>query len=424
MNTLARSCARASALGRHPVPSPLHNFHPAFPSYLCGSPPSRAPILWPLMPYSQPSCPAGDHSALAMAGGKDDLFERYSVDFGKKYGEGGYGATFAAKDNRTAEALACKIIDSRKMRPDAIKKECQILEALNHKNVICVKGHGMGRDQYQHLYFIFMELAGGGELFDQVIDRGVNAMPESLARSFFLQLLDGVHYCHLAGVAHRDLKLENVLLNQAGDLKLIDFGLSHVYPRLQDGTLDRSKPLRDVCGSKSYAAPEVLAAHGYDGFAADMWSLGVCLFAMLSGFFPLDEASRNDWRYPKLVEGQKHGQSTVQTVYGWYKRTATHLSREVVHLLDHLLMVDPKRRLTMAATRDHAWVLAKQFEQATYDASAEVMGEDGPIYRGVGQLPDTFETAAFMDEDDMPVCTLSAHTEPTHARPTRHPYPA
>ena len=66
-----------------------------------------------------------------MAGGKDDLFERYSVDFGKKYGEGGYGATFAAKDNRTAEALACKIIDSRKMRPDAIKKECAFLaEAL------------------------------------------------------------------------------------------------------------------------------------------------------------------------------------------------------------------------------------------------------------------------------------------------------
>merc|ERR1719421_2541691 len=200
---------------------------------------------------------------------------------------------------------------------DAILKECQILETLTHPNVIHVKGHGLGAAQHGHIYFIFMELAGGGELFDQVIDRGANAMSEDIARGFFTQLIDGLAYCHLAGVAHRDLKLENVLLNEAGVLKLIDFGLSHVYPRLADKeTVDRSKPLRDVCGSKSYAAPEVLASIGYDGYAADMWSLGVCLFAMLSGFFPLDEASNNDWRYPKMVQGQALGRSTVQTVYG------------------------------------------------------------------------------------------------------------
>merc|ERR550514_965887 len=141
-------------------------------------------------------------------------------------------------------------------------------------------------------------------------------MTEAEARNFFCMMLDGLAYCHLAGVAHRDLKLENVLLNEAGALKLIDFGLSHVYPRLADGvSVDRSKPLRDVCGSKSYAAPEVLASKGYDGFAADMWSIGVCLFAMLSGFFPLDEAATGDWRYPKLCEAQARRASTVAAVY-------------------------------------------------------------------------------------------------------------
>merc|ERR1719450_1504017 len=154
-------------------------------------------------------------------------------------------------------------------------------------------------------------------------------MPEPVARNFFCQMLDGVAYCHLAAVAHRDLKLENVLLNEQGALKLIDFGLSHVYPRQADGSVDRSKPLRDVCGSKSYAAPEVLGGRGYDGFAADMWSLGVCLFAMLSGFFPLDEASNNDWRYPKLLEAQRSKRSTTVTVYGWYKRSPKHLSPEI-----------------------------------------------------------------------------------------------
>merc|ERR1719502_1799730 len=161
-------------------------------------------------------------------------------------------------------------------------------------------------------------------------------MPEATARGFFCQMLDGVAYCHLAGVAHRDLKLENVLLNDKGVLKVIDFGLSHIYPRGADGTVDTSKPLKDVCGSKSYAAPEVLAAHikGYDGFKCDAWSLGVCLFAMVSGFFPLDEASANDWRYDRLRAEQARGASTTVAVYGWYKRSPRHLTAEVIHLLD------------------------------------------------------------------------------------------
>merc|ERR1712139_256875 len=107
-----------------------------------------------------------------------------------------------------------------------------------------------------------MDVAGGGELFDQVIDRGANAMSEEIARNLICQMLDGVAYCHLAGVAHRDLKLENVLLTKEGRVKVIDFGLSHVYPRLADGTIDRTKPLKDVCGSKSYARRPMSSTRG------------------------------------------------------------------------------------------------------------------------------------------------------------------
>jgi len=349
--------------------------------------------------------------------GKDDdveksraLFSRFDIDFSKKYGEGGYGATFAAAEKASGEKLAVKIIDSRRMKRDAIQKECHILETLTHPNVISVKGHGLGLDKHAHLYFIFMELAGGGELFDKVIENGANAMAEAVARAYFCQMLDGVAYCHLAGVAHRDLKLENVLLTEGGVLKLIDFGLSHVYPRLADGTtVDRSRPLRDVCGSKSYAAPEVLASKGYDGFAADMWSLGVCLFAMLSGFFPLDEASANDWRYSKLCEAQAVGRSTTSVVYGWYKRTAKHLSPEVVHLLNGLLSVDANKRLTMSDVRVHPWVAGGKFggvagaDQGSYNAAAEV-GDDGPAYRGLGGAPKHFDDDEMMvDEEDAPV---------------------
>lgn len=301
------------------------------------------------------------------------------------------------------------------MALQAITKECQILDVLKHKNIIAVKAHGKGEGKYAQgplapYYYIFMELAGGGELFDQVIDRGANAMSEATGRKFMSQLLAGVHHCHARGVAHRDLKLENVLLTRDGVVKVIDFGLSHIYAKGGDGEFDRSVLLKEMCGSKSYAAPEVLAGVGYDGFLADMWSLGVCLFAMLSGFFPLDEASHADWRYQKLIDAQANGLSTVATVYSWYKRTAAHLSKEVVHLLDQLLIVEPTKRLGLPAVREHPWILERKFE-AAFNPTDEVMMDDPPVFRGLGGGLGAFDGGAEMDpasygtyeEEDMPV---------------------
>jgi len=201
-----------------------------------------------------------------------------------------------------------------------------------------------------------------------------------------------------------------VLLNEQGVIKVIDFGLSHVYPRSADGNVDRSTRLRDVCGSKSYAAPEVLAnlAEGYDGYAADMWSLGVSIFAMLSGFFPLDEATANDWRFPKLLEMQRHGRSAVATVYQWYKR-AVHLSPEVRHMIDGLLTIDPSRRMTMEQLRSHPWILGTKFggaagvDQGSFVPGMEVGDGDGPTYRGFQGGPNYDDQEAYMEDDDMPV---------------------
>jgi len=190
------------------------------------------------------------------ADGSAALFARFQVDMTRKYGEGGYGATYAVRDLQpTTGALAdvaVKIVDTKRMRLDALRAECQILEQLEHPNVVSIFGHGHGPAGQAHLYFIFMECASGGELFDQVIDRAPQAMPEDVAHGFFVQLLAGVAHCHARGVAHRDLKLENVLLSKAGQVKVIDFGLSHVYQRDANGQLDRSTPLKRLVGSKSY----------------------------------------------------------------------------------------------------------------------------------------------------------------------------
>lgn len=351
--------------------------------------------------------------------------DKYEINTGKKYGEGGYGATFAAKDKATGEELAVKLIDTRKMALPAIQRECNILMQLKHANIIDMKDHCQGNGNMKHIYFIFMELASGGELFDQVIDRGASAMPEAVARGFFNQILSALQMCHLWGVAHRDLKLENVLLNSSGVVKLIDFGLSHIYPRGMDKTIDRSKPLFDVCGSKSYAAPEVLGVdkrngRGYDGFAADVWSLGVCLFAMVSGFFPLDEASMSDWRFTKLRDEQARDPtaSTTDIVYKWYKRNTSHLTHELKHLLDSLLQIDPSKRMTLDQVAAHPWVKETKMEVAEFEVNAD----DYPVYRGalnVGPAAD-FE---IHDEDEMPVYrslggALSGDSQPEFTMPT------
>jgi len=333
-----------------------------------------------------------------------DWSQLYDIDYTKMLGQGGYGKTYPAKDRSTGELLACKIVDTSKMREQMIWKESEIMKRLDHPNIIKCKAHGRGIGPSARYYFIFMEMASNGELFDQVIDRGAAAMSEPLARGFFSQIIDALLACKQWGVLHRDLKLENVLLNSSGVVKLIDFGLSHTYPRNPaTQEIDASQQLFDMCGSKSYAAPEVLAADraakiGYSGFGADTWSAGVCLFAMLSGFFPLDEATNNDWRFKKIRLGQHEGRSTIRVVYDFYKRPV-HLSAEVVQLIDGLLCIDPAKRLTLEEVASHPWVLEQKLPPpAAFDT--EVAMDDEPVYRALSF--GAFEPSP-MDDDEMPV---------------------
>jgi len=320
------------------------------------------------------------------------------------------------------------------MKPQAILRECTFMESVDHPNVIKMLAHGPGRknsNQKNH-HFIFMELANGGELFDQVIDRGATAMPEDVAKGFLRQMLAGVKHLHDRGIAHRDLKLENVLLTKEGVVKIIDFGLSHQYKASSDGVYDRSEPLMETCGSKSYAAPEVLRGQGYDGYAADVWSIGVSLFAMLSGFFPLDEATEKDWRYPKLLYAQQQGRSTTAVVYGWYKRPISHLSKPVVSLLDAMLSINPARRATMEQVLQHPWIApskqeldtgasrdsgADSMDQGSFNASALVDPMDEPAWRSamvVGPAVEVSEMMDYEDEDDAePVYRSLGLTEPS-----------
>jgi len=310
----------------------------------------------------------------------------YSNSKGDVLGRGGYAKVCVGRNKRTGKPCAAKVISTSRMRMSAIERERSLLARLDHPNIIRLYGfEDRGKEA-----ILYMELADRGTLFTRVTANG--CLTEAEARPYMSQILAGVHYLEGEGVVHRDLKLENILIDSADVCKISDFGLAHEFERhgrshLEDGTIDgdygklKLTTLHEVCGSKSYAAPEVLEGTGYDGFAVDVWSCGICAFAMHAGFFPLDEATLSDWRFEKVRQADAARASATHTIYGFYDRECT-LSAEVVALIDGMLSIDPSRRLTASGALDCAWFTAA-------DGLAKGGGKAGgggePTYRSLGK---------------------------------------
>ena len=310
-------------------------------------------------------------------------------------GSGGYGKVVQATEKSTGRMCAGKVISTSRMKASAIHKEINLMAKLKHENIIELLGYEDIPEKKRMI--IFMELAANGDLFSRVISSGT--LEEDQAKPYFMQLMSAVQHMHTVGCVHRDLKLENVLLDAGDSCKVCDFGLAHVY-EVSNKEIQLTK-LREICGSKSYCAPEVLEGRGYDGFPTDVWSCGICLFAMLAGFFPLDEASGSDWRYERVKMAAQQQCSVTHTIFGFYERPCT-LSGEVTDLIDSMLVIDPARRLEVAHSLQSSWLSGKKgmevdSYQPVYRAVAGVTAEDlermyaeeapRPVYRGGGPAP-------------------------------------
>ncbi|CAG7732281.1 unnamed protein product [Allacma fusca] len=213
--------------------------------------------------------------------------EKKDYDFLNKFyslheiiGKGGFSAVRRATHIHTGEVVAVKIVDKRsKVNSElvvkaAIDQELRLLKSLDHPNLCKLF------QEIHSLNFICMvqEYYPGGELFHYVQSKG--RLSEFESRRIFRQVSSGLAYLHQNGVCHRDLKLENVLLDSSCNAKLIDFGLCAVCTSTDDA------PLSMFCGSPTYAAPELVTCKPYIGYNTDIWSLGVVLYCCLNGFFP------------------------------------------------------------------------------------------------------------------------------------------
>ena len=175
------------------------------------------------------------------------------------------------------EAYAVKILNKKTIKEKMRNidfRENEIISRFHHINIVNV----FELIEDKENYYIIMEYCQKGELFDYIVDK--EKLSENEASMFFYQLINGVSYIHKMGIAHKDLKPENLLLTKDNILKIIDFGLSHEY----DGNI----LLKTKCGSPSYTAPEQIKGKKYDGFEIDVWCCGIILYAMVCGYLPFD----------------------------------------------------------------------------------------------------------------------------------------
>ncbi|XP_020689729.2 CBL-interacting protein kinase 18-like [Dendrobium catenatum] len=187
------------------------------------------------------------------------------------------------------------------------------------------------------IYFV-MEYAKGGELFNKIAK---GRLEKDVARKYFQQLISAVEFCHSRGVYHRDLKSENPLLDEAGNLKLSDFGLSSlVESKRQDGLL------HTTCGTPPYISPEVIGRKGYGGAKADIWSCGVILYVLLAAYLPFHDTNLMEM-YRKIEKAE------FRCPY-WFPTKAW-------KLLSKILVPNPSTRIPIVKIMSHSW-FRKGFE--------------------------------------------------------------
>ncbi|XP_040989274.1 calcium-dependent protein kinase 1-like isoform X1 [Juglans microcarpa x Juglans regia] len=262
---------------------------------------------------------------------------RSTYTFGRELGRGQFGVTYLVIHKRTGEKFACKSIATRKLinrdDVDDVRREVQIMHHLTgHRNIVELKGAYEDR----HSVNLVMELCAGGELFDRIIAKGHYS--ERAAAGLFRQMVTVVHYCHSMGVMHRDLKPENFLFlskDEDSPLKATDFGLSVFY---KPGDV-----FKDLVGSAYYVAPEVLRRNY--GAEADIWSIGVILYILLSGVPPFWGENEQSI-FDAILRGHIDFSSDP-----WPS-----ISSSAKDLVKKMLQEDPKARLTSLEVLDHPWM--------------------------------------------------------------------
>ncbi|XP_055049059.2 death-associated protein kinase 2 isoform X2 [Misgurnus anguillicaudatus] len=277
---------------------------------------------------------------LGMAVLKQQRVEDF-YDIGEDLGSGQFAIVKRCKEKSTGVEYAAKFIKKRLnrasrrgVRREEIEREVDILQELQHPNIISL------HDVYENRtdIVLILELVSGGELFDFLAQK--ESLSEEEATDFIKQILDGVQYLHSKKIAHFDLKPENIMLLdnnvQTPRIKLIDFGLAH---RIKDGV-----EFKDIFGTPEFVAPEIV---NYEplGLEADMWSIGVITYILLSGASPF------------LGDSKQETLANISAVnYEFDEDFFGSTSELAKSFIKQLLVKDTRKRLKINDALNHPWI--------------------------------------------------------------------
>ncbi|KAF9449086.1 Pkinase-domain-containing protein [Macrolepiota fuliginosa MF-IS2] len=265
-------------------------------------------------------------------------------------GEGEFGKVKLGIHVQWGEEVAVKLIRrgnvDNAVRLSKVEREIEVLRTLKHPNIVRLYDV-IETDKY---IGIILEYASGGELFDHILAH--RYLKEKDAAKLFSQLISGVWYIHQKKIVHRDLKLENLLLDRNRNVIITDFGFANRFEHKADDLMQTS------CGSPCYAAPELVISEGlYVGSAVDIWSCGVILYAMLAGYLPFDDDPANP-------DGDN-----INLLYKYIISTPLtfpeYMSSDARDLLSMMLVPDPQRRANLDSVMRHKWLSAHGGPQRT-----------------------------------------------------------
>lgn len=275
-----------------------------------------------------------------MAGFRQEDVELY-YEMGEELGSGQFAIVRKCKERSTGTEYAAKFIKKRRLSSsrrgvsrEEIEREVNILREIQHSNIITL--HDIFENKTDVI--LILELVSGGELFDFLAEK--ESLTEEEATQFLKQILDGVHYLHSKRIAHFDLKPENIMLLdknvQNPRIKLIDFGIAH---QIKDGN-----EFKNIFGTPEFVAPEIV---NYEplGLEADMWSIGVITYILLSGASPF------------LGETKQETLTNISAVnYDFDEEYFSNTSELAKDFIRRLLVKDPKKRMTIEDSLQHPWI--------------------------------------------------------------------
>lgn len=255
----------------------------------------------------------------------------YYFDSDKTIGKGCTSKVYKGVSMTNDDPVAIKAID---IKNNKFTSELMILKLLAEKDVPhTVRLLDSLLNKSEETMYMVLEYIKGKELYEYCIEFK-DGMPEDIVAQIFKKVAMAVKGIHDINIAHLDLKLENIMYDQnTGEITILDFGFATI--------IDEDNLLTKYCGSTHYASPEILNNIPYDGKIADMWALGILLYAMLCGYFPYD--------------GNRRSYIFNQIVYGTYS-IPDHVSPKASDLVKKLLNHSTDQRLTTDQVLEHPFL--------------------------------------------------------------------